>query len=186
MNVVQDLISSRNFNRWLPRVAALVLAAGVIAFVVVKWTNTADPIDTPVSNAPAAKPKPEPVAVAMSPEARTVAAKFIHTAVTGRNLAGAWKIAGPNIRQGQSYKEWLTGNIAVVPYPASDKASLAVRFSHKNRVELEWGLTPQKGINMKPQAFLMDLVRIGKPGQKRWVVDYWTPLAVPAAHARDN
>jgi hypothetical protein len=186
MNVVQDLITSRTFNRWLPRVAALVLAAGVIAFAAVKWSNTADSIDTPVSNTPAAKPKPEPVSTAMSPEARAVASRFIHTAVAGTNLAAAWKVAGPNIRQGQSYKEWLTGNIAVVPYPASEHASLAVRFSHKDRVELEFGLTPRKGVKMKPQAFLMDLVRIGKPGQKHWVVDYWTPLAVPAAHARDN
>jgi hypothetical protein len=186
MNTVQDLITSRTFNRWLPRVAALILAAGVITFFAVKYSNTATPIDTPVTNKPAAKPKPEPVSVAMSPAARQVASKFIHTAVSGRNLAAAWPLAGPSIRQGQTFKQWMTGNIAVVPYPASNNASLAIRFSHKNRLELEWGLTARKGIKMKPQAFLMDLVRIGKPGHKHWVVDYWTPLSVPAAYARDN
>jgi hypothetical protein len=183
MNLVHDLISSRTFNKWLPRVAGLVLIAGVIAFFAVRHSNTATPIDTPVSNKPAAKPKPEPATVALDPAAKRVAARFIHTAVSGRNLAAAWKIAGPSIRQGQSYKSWLAGNIAVVPYPAGQGASVAVRFSHRNRVELEWGLNPRKGVNMKPQAFLMDLVRIGRPGHKHWVVDYWTPLSVPAAHA---
>jgi hypothetical protein len=186
MNVVSDLITSHRFNKWLPRIAALVLVAGVIAFIAVKFSNTATPINTPVSNKPAAKPKPEPVTVALSPDARAVAAKFIHTAVARENLAEAWNIAGPSIRGGQTYKEWLTGNIAVVPYPASDNASIAVRESHRNLVELEWGLTARKGLNMKPQAFLMDLVRIGRPGHKHWVVDYWTPLSVPASHAPFN
>jgi hypothetical protein len=187
MNVVQDLITSRRFNRWLPRLAALVLAAGVIAFVAVKFSNTAEPINTPVSTLPATKPKPEPVSVAMKPEARRVASKFIHTAVARKNLDQAWKLAGPDIRGGQTYKQWLTGDIAVVPYPASEHASLAVRESHKNLVEIEWGLTPKKGSGVtKPQAFLMDLVRIGKAGHKHWVVDYWTPLSVPASHAPSN
>jgi hypothetical protein len=179
MNTVHDLVTSRGFNRWLPRIALLVLAAGVIAFLAVKFSNTAKSVDSPVSTLPATKPKPEPPSVAMSPEARRVASQFIHTAVARKNLAAAWKISGPNIRGGQTYKEWLTGNIAVVPYPASDSAAVDVRFSHKNRVELEWGLNPRKGNKTKPQSFLMDLVRIGTPGHKHWVVDYWTPLSVP-------
>jgi hypothetical protein len=179
MNTVHDLVTSRTFNRWLPRIAALVLAAGVITFLTVKYWNTADSVDTPISTLPATKPKPEPVSVAMSPAARQVASKFIHTAVARKNLAEAWKITGPSLRSGITFKEWMTGNIPVVPYPASEQAALSVRYSHKNRVELEWGLTARKGLKMKPQSFLMDLVRIGKTGHKHWVVDYWTPLSVP-------
>jgi hypothetical protein len=183
MNAVSELVTSRTFNRWLPRIAALVLAAGVIAFLAVKFSNTAKPIDTPLTNKPAAKPKPEPVSVSMPKEARTVAAKFIHTAVARKNLDQAWKISGPNVRGGQTYKEWLTGNIAVVPYPASEHAAVDVRYSYKNRIELEFGLSPRKGVKVKPQSFLMDLIRIGKPRNKHWVVDYWTPLSVPQVPA---
>ena len=35
MNLVQDVFSSRSLNKWLPWLAVVVLAAGVITFVAV-------------------------------------------------------------------------------------------------------------------------------------------------------
>ena len=81
MNLVQDLFTSRTLNKWLPWIACAVLLAGVIAFVAVRWTNTADSLSTPVSNQPAAVPKPEPKSVKVPHEASQVAAKFIANAV---------------------------------------------------------------------------------------------------------
>jgi hypothetical protein len=180
MNAVAGLLSNRTVNRWLPRIAGLVLVGGVATFLAVHYWNTAPSVEAPVSNKPAVVPKQQVRGVPLSAGAKAVAAKFIHTAVVRKNLAEAYKISGPNIRQGQSLKEWMTGNIAVVPFPASDRAVLDVRYSYKNEAELEFGLFPQKGSGLtKAQSFVMDLKRVGPPGHKRWVVDYWAPFAVP-------
>src|SRR5919202_6434637 len=194
MNLVQDLFTSRTLNRWLPWIAGLVLAAGVITFIAVKWSNTADTLDTPVSNEPAALPKPEPASTRVAPEAKNVAAQFIANAVAldFRNretqptaadrakLAKAWKITGGMLKEGTSYKDWLRGDIAVVPYPARANAGLQVEYSHRNAVELVFALLPKKGYKTKPQYFLMDLTRVGPPAHKRWLVTYWAPKSPPA------
>jgi hypothetical protein len=193
MNLVQDLFASRTLNKWLPWIAGAVLLAGVIAFVAVKWTNTADNLDTPVSNKPAAVPKPEPAAVRVAPQTKTVAASFIANAVAldFRNrdakpsaadkakLAKAWKITGGMLKSGTTYKQWLNGDISVVPYPARKSAGLQVEYSHPNAVEFVFALLPKKGFKTKPQYFLMDLSRIGAPGAKHWIVTYWAPQSPP-------
>jgi hypothetical protein len=186
MNLVQDLFSSRTFNRWLPWVAAVVLAAGVIAFIAVKYSNTATPIDTPISKKPAVMPKPQAPETKLSPGARRVAAEFIHTAVARKNLAAAWKITGPAIKQGTSYKQWLGGNIAVVPYPAAPSAGLSVQYSHRNDADLLFALTAKKGSYAKPQFFEMMLQRVGRPGAKHWIVNYWAPYSHPQVPNQPN
>jgi|SRR5919202_3180382 hypothetical protein len=193
MNLVQDLFNSRTFNKWLPWVAGAVLAAGVIAFVAVKWTNTADSIETKVTNKPAVLPKPEPASVALDPAARRVAAKFIDTAVAlptrnglpgsvaadRKKLAQAWKISGGVIKEGTTYKEWLSGNIAVVPYPAQEHAGMQIEYSHPNDAEVIFALQPREGVKIKPQYFRMDVTRVGRPGHKHWIVTYWAPHSPP-------
>jgi hypothetical protein len=196
MNLVQDLFNSRTFNKWLPWVAGAVLAVGVITFVAVKWTNTADSIDTKVTNQPAAKPKAEPASVSLDPAARRVAARFIDTAVAlptrnglpgsvaadRKKLAQAWKISGGVIKSGTTYKQWLSGNIAVVPYPAQPNAGLQIEYSHPNDAEVIFALQPREGAKIKPQYFRMDVTRVGRPGQKRWIVTYWAPHSPPVFH----
>lgn len=186
MNLVQDLFNSRTFNRWLPWLAAAVLAAGAIAFLVAKYSNTATPINTPVSNKPAAVPKPQPVETKLAPDARRVAALFVHTAVARKNLAAAWKITAGSLKEGTTYKEWLTGDIAVVPYPAARNAGLSINYSHKNDADLLFALTPRKGVKLKPQFFEMMLARVGRPGAKHWVVTYWAPYSHPQVPSAPN
>jgi hypothetical protein len=179
VNLVHDLFTSRKLNKWAPRVAVLVLLVGVITFAAVKWSNTAKSIDTGATNEPASLPKPEPPTTKVSPEVRRIAARFIHTAVARKNLAEAWKITGGVIKEGTSYKQWLSGNIAVVPYPAGKNAGMQVSYSHPNQVELIFALSPPKGVQVKPQYFMMDLTRVGQPGHKRWLVTYWAPRSPP-------
>ena len=186
MNLVQDVFSSRALNKWLPWLAALVLAAGVITFVAVKWTNTAKSIDTGATNKPAVLPKPEPPTTKLSPGVRRVASRFIATAVARKNLAEAWKISGGILKDGTTYKQWLAGDIAVVPYPASPDAGMQVSYSHRNEVELIFALQPRKGVKIKPQYFLMDLTRVGNVGHKRRLVTYWAPKSPPQIPAPAN
>ena len=81
------------------------------------------------------------------------------------------RITGPNIHGGLTYKEWLTGNIPVVPYPVAD-VTAPVRFkidwSHKSDAGIELALLPSKG-TVKPQIFFMGLKRVGSADKARWL-----------------
>jgi hypothetical protein len=164
---------------WL---ALVVFVGGVIAFTVTHYWNTGKDVQIPVNpNAPVKDVSGVSKSVKLANDAKAVARQFILTAVARRDLDDAWKISGPHIRQGQTYKEWLSGNIAVVPYPADaiDVAPMKIDYSYKNEALLEVALLPKKGYKIKPQIFFIGLIKVGKPGHKRWVVDSWVPRASP-------
>lgn len=116
-------------------------------------------------------PKPLPT-VKFSPEARAVAKKFVVTAVARKNLAQAYAISGPGVREGMTLKQFLTGNIAVVPYLVNDStiARIAVDESHTTSARLEVFLDTR---NQHGRIFFMDLIK--KHGQ--WLVNAWSPRA---------
>lgn len=155
--------------------AGLVLAVGVFAF----WQSRAEPKASreTFSNEPAQLFK-QPKNVPLSKGARQTVVKFIETAVMRKNLDQAWPIAGPAIKQGTTYKEWVAGNIAVVPYPAASvrKAPMKIDWSYPNEAALSVVLLPRKGANDKPQVFHAGLKKVGS----KWVVEYWSPYAPPA------
>lgn len=182
MGKLRSTVSSRKFNLALPWIAGLVLAIGVAAFVQSR-TDTGSPKET-FENKPVQDLSKQPNSVPVPQEARKAAVIFLQTAVARENLAKAWTVAGPAIKGSQSYKDWLKGNIAVVPYPgeAMDKAPIKVDWSHANSIGLSIALLPKKGSPEKPQVFNMELKKAGK----RWVVDSWVPYAPPAVPADLN
>lgn len=181
MGKLRSVLTSRKFNLALPWIAGLVLAIGVAAFIQSR-TNTGGPEDTPVGK-PVDNSK-VPKSVPMSQEARQTVVTFLRTAVARKDLAKAWTVVGPGIRQGQSYQSWLKGNIAVVPYPGEsmDKAPLKIDWSYPTSIGLSVALLPRKGSSEKPQVFQMELKRTGQ----RWVVDSWAPYAPPAVPSDVN
>ena len=133
---IVNLKSPRN-QRYLLLVSGIVLAAGIAAFLIVFLRNTGSTEQERFTNKPVQKvstPKKAP----LEPAVRVVAGKFILTAVQRKNLGQAWSLAGPGIRQGLSRKEWLSGNIPVVPFLKPIKlTSLKVDLSSKNYALIE-------------------------------------------------
>lgn len=173
---------SPRFQQRVFWIALVVFIGGVIAFTVTHFWNTGNDTQTAVNpSAPVKDVSSTPKSVQLPNDAKTVAQKFILTAVARKNLDDAWKISGPHIRQGLKYKEWMTGDIPVVPYPADaiDVAPMKIDYSHKNEALLEVALLPKKGYKIKPQIFFLGLIRVGPPGDKHWVVDSWVPRASP-------
>ena len=177
VEAVQRITRSRTFNRWLPWVAALVLAAGIVTFLVTFYGNTADPLPEEFTNQPVVDRSQNPNSVPLSQEARRVAGEFILTAVARKNLDRAYQISSANLRQGMTLKEWRTGSIPVVPYDAEaiDIARMKVDYSYKREALLEVALLPRTGSDLKPQIFMIELRKIGKGNKARWVVEAWTP-----------
>lgn len=156
---------------WL---SALILAAGVAAVLIVFLRNTGKSLQTRQRNVPAQVVK-TPKQVPLSKEARDVAGRFILTAVLRKNLGEAWKLAGPNVRGGLTYKQWLTGNIPVVPFTYKlDVAPIKIDESTKDHAMIEVALVA-KNKKIKPAYFIADLNLIGKGTNKHWVVNGWVP-----------
>ena len=174
---------SARTQRQASLLAGLILVAGVVAFTVAYFGDTGKSQETPLSNEPAqvftARKQ-----VPLDQDARRVAGRFILTAVARENLAESYELAHPELRQGLSKQEWLTGNIPVVYYPAKaiETATFKVDESYPDEAILEVALLPKESAKVKPQIFFIGLKKAGR----RWQVSYWVPRAAPAVpSARD-
>jgi len=175
-------VSART-QRQVSLVSALVLIAGVVAFTVAYLGDTGTSQETPLSDAPAQVFSPRKQ-IPLEKEARRVAGRFILTAVARENLGESYELAHPELRQGLTKRQWLTGNIPVVYYPAKaiETATFKVDESYANEAILEVALLPKESAKVKPQIFFIGLKKAGN----RWRVNYWVPRAAPAVpSARD-
>jgi hypothetical protein len=174
---------ARRIARLAPWISALVLVAGIVTFLLVFFRNTAKPEEatplTPAKPASVAPPKNVPV----QKQARLVAGRFILTAVQRKHLDQAWKLAGPPIRAGLTYKQWLSGNIAVVPwFGRLGPVPLKVDYSLPDEAQFTVILAPKPGTKGTPDTFIMGLKKYGK----QWKVTAWVPYEPAAARSNPN
>lgn len=104
---------------------------------------------------------------------RPVLASFIRDAVARGNPGKAWDVAGPDLRQGFTRKQWEKGDMPVVPYPAADRGLgdwSYVKYSYTNTVGLEVFLFPRPGSG--ESAITAD-AEVVKDKQGKWFVNYW-------------
>jgi len=173
MSTFATRLQSRRFQRRFFWIALVVLVGGGIAAGIVLIGNKSGPTAAPLSTKPATDVSKVPKTVKLAPEEKLVAQEFILTAVARQDLAKAYTLVGPAIKQGQSLKSWLTGDIAVVPYPVKqlDIAPMKIDYSYATEASIQVALLPKKGSKVKPQLFQMTLDKI----HGRWVVNAWVP-----------
>ena len=107
---------------------------------------------------------------------------FSSGSVARKNLDEAWNLTTPNLRGGLTHKQWMTGNIPVVPMGVPiDKAAITrIISSTKNEAQINVVVLPKPN-KQKVQATLY-VVIVKKIGG-RWLVDYALPQASPGAPA---
>jgi hypothetical protein len=169
-------------HRRISLLAGLVFVAGVVAFTVAYLGDTGTSQEAPLTQEPAQVYTPRKQ-VPLDKEARRVAGRFILTAVARQNLAESYELAHPELRQGLTKREWLSGNIPVVYYPAKaiETATFKIDESYPGEAILEVALLPKESSKVKPQIFFIGLKKAGK----LWQVSYWVPRAAPAVPTRD-
>lgn len=166
------MLTSRRVNRWLPWISAAILVAGVVTFMAARNTGRPAVVPDKFSGA-ASQPIPQK-SVPLQRSQRLVAGRFILTAVKRQHMAEAYKLSGPDIRQGMTLKEWMKGDIAVVPYLKKiDIVTVHPEYSYKNEAVLKIIIVP-KG-NGRANTFYLTLRRYGK----RWLVNDWQPTGRP-------
>lgn len=171
----------RKWAPWVGGVAVLVIVGIALGIWDTTGTNPATPLNYKV---PAKDISTNPQTVKLPPAARTVAKEFIETAVARKNLREAYTLAGPQIRQGQTLKQWMTGDISVVPYPVSDisYAPMKVDYSYPNDAFIEIALLPKAHSKAKSILFGMELNKI----HGKWVVQSWFPRTTPPVPSAPN
>jgi hypothetical protein len=165
------------WRRALPWVGAALLLAGAIAALAVFVGNTASNPKETFSDEPAVDVTKPEKSITVPPEVKTIAQKFIKTAVARKDLESAYAIVGPSIKQGMTLAEWKTGDIAVIPFPVDelDYAPFKVDYAHPNDVLMEVALLTNEGSKIKGQTFFIGIKKFGKGGKARWLVDNWVP-----------
>jgi hypothetical protein len=156
--------------------SVLIIGAGVFLATVV-FRGTPNAFTDTLSNKPAQLYHPDKT-VKLTKQETTLARQFIRTAVARRNLDAAYTIVHPDLKGGLTRKQWDTGNIPVVMYPArnAETAAFTVDYSFKTAALLEVDLIAKKGQDQRPELrFYIGLKRAGGKPTGRWLVNYWQP-----------
>lgn len=182
-----SFLASQRGRRTIFAVSLLVLIAGVAAATIAFFGNTGTSLESPRSNKAASVFTPRQQ-IPLEKDARRVAGRFILTAVARKSLGESYELTHPELRQGLSKKEWLSGNIPVTYYPADqlETATFKVDESYPNEAILEVALLPKKNVEVEPQIFYIGLKKVGTGAEAEWKVNYWVPrvpLQIP--NARD-
>jgi hypothetical protein len=165
------------WRKALPWILGVVAVGAIVGVLGYRYSNTGKSTATPLINKPAQDVSKIPKTVKLTPGATTVARQFIETAVARKNLPEAYRLVTNEIRQGQTLKQWNTGNIAVIPYPvdAVQYAPMKIDYSYPNEALVEIALLPKQGASIKGQLFAMDLVK----QDGKWLVNGWYPRSSP-------
>jgi hypothetical protein len=150
-------------------------AAAFTSTVLLRGTGNA--FTSPISTTPAAlipKEKKAPV----SPAALKIARKFIETAVVRHNVDASWSLVHVDLKGRMTRKDWDTGNIPVIDYPANNAASahFVIDYSYQTSMLAEVDLVAKPGSGVRPHLdFYIGLKRAHNKPTGDWLVSYWEP-----------
>jgi hypothetical protein len=149
-------------SKFAPWIGVAVLVAGIAAFAVTRHGGSSPPPPLPHRKAP------------ISAGELAVAREFVDTAVARKQLARAWEIAAPELKQGLTLDQWKTGSIPVVPYPVGttqQQYHVVNSFTDTSRISVSF--LPRPGSKAGAAAFTLDLHNVGG----RWLVSSWQPAS---------
>jgi hypothetical protein len=181
-------LSSPRFRRRLAGGAVLVSIAAAVAVVSVLFWNTAEQPPSRFSNEPAQIFRAPPTVEFAPAERReliAVAARFLNTAVKREHAETAYDLVSSSMRGGTTRREWLDGEIPVVPYPV-DSARWKFDYSFADEVGLQVLVFPETTSDFRPMVFNMTLLAVSDGAERRWLIDSWTPKSGASAQSRSE
>jgi hypothetical protein len=174
-------LQSPRFRRRLLWSSLFVAATSAVVGGSILIGNTGHRIDTPVTRGPAWTYR-EPVELRMTPKLRreflSRSLAFVQTAVTRKDVDKAYDMVGPSLRQGMSRRDWHTGNIPVVPFPAAGLMQWNVAYSYADDVALDLALVAPRNQDTVGKTFRIELKRYGS----RWLVEAWVPQGISSTN----
>ena len=155
--------------------AVLLIVAVLLAF----FRNTGSSLETPHQKKNAVvlhEPKHVPATRAARRAADRTLSTFFHTAVIRRHLAQAWPLATPHMKEGTSYRDWMSGNLPVFPYPAPAfaHAGWTLKYSYKGVLGYDVLIVPKQnkaGNAAGQQVYSCELHDL----RGKWLIDFCYP-----------
>jgi hypothetical protein len=194
MNSVQTVLSSARFSRIMLLLGVLVLAAGAMTLVFkLAGSSGKNPNANPspgfkpvlqTKSAPLKNKQGERVRTfsQLDPTMRQTIRTFLTTVVPRHNLARSWNVIAPSVKAGYTKARWTHAHaLPVQYYPVDDvnTANYYVDEATTKDILIEVGLSPTRASGMRPTAFLLELVPVGKGSASKWLVDYFEPRWTP-------
>ena len=102
---------------------------------------------------------------------------FVTTAVARHHPELAWPIVAPVLREGLSKRQWSTGDIPVVPYPASGVDLINVQSLAGRSALIEVVLHSPPSANLVRKTFQIQLLRSAR-APHGWTVTGWVPEGI--------
>jgi hypothetical protein len=175
---VQSFFDSPKNQRRLLVSSVVFFLIGTGAFVsLVLLRGTGNAFKSPISKTPAQLVKPDKIAP-VSPAALAVARKFMETAVLRKHVDAAYSLVHVDLRGRMTRKEWDTGNIPVIGYPANNTktAQFVIDYSYDTSMLAEVDLVAKVGVDIRPHLdWYIGLKRAHGDPHGRWLVSYWEP-----------
>ncbi|HEY2326002.1 MAG TPA: hypothetical protein VGH52_00810 [Gaiellaceae bacterium] len=156
--------------------SALIFLVGLIVFVsMVLLRGTSNAFQSPISTTPASLAPKERNTKPTQTEL-SLARQFIETAVLRKNLDAIYPFVHTNLKGRLTRKQWDTGNIPVVGYPADNAATagFVVQYSHQDEFLATVDLVAKHGSPSTVRPHLAFYLGLKKQAGK-WLVSYWEP-----------
>jgi hypothetical protein len=169
-------LSSHRFRRRLLWAGSATAAVVVVVGGAILIGNTGKHYDNTLVNKPAWVYKTPPAAdltKAERSEVMDVMNRFIQTAVARKHLDSAYDLTLPELRGETTRKQWHTGNIPVVPFPAVGIYDMVLDYSYKGDVAYDVAVIGNRG---GIKTFLIEMKRGGQGAH--WKVAAWVPKGV--------
>lgn len=106
---------------------------------------------------------------------------FVQTAVRRKDLRRSFPLVHPALRQGLTRKQWLTGAIPIVPFPATRIVEWRIVRAYADDVAADVVLEPERGSGLYRKTFTIEFKRVGTGPGARWLVYAWVPNGVSDA-----
>jgi hypothetical protein len=175
-------LSYRRKRLLIVLLALFVVAGGIVAAIVELPTGTK--LDrTSVSHPPRGQlrseqpPRPRQLAATERRQLLSSVFLFVTTAVARHHLERSWAIVDPSLREGLTRRQWITGNIPVVPFPAVAIGALRVASVVGEKAMVEMVLEPTRRSHLPRKTFVMEL-REQSTQPRQWFVSSWTPEGI--------
>jgi hypothetical protein len=123
----------------------------------------------------------------LDPKAKVAVRTFIFDGAGEHNLARAWHVAAPSIRQGFTYKQWVHGNeLPFQVFPELNRkvpASYTLTEWSPRSFLAEVGLGSTHKTGRQAYTFQIGGQKVGTGAKARWLINYWMTLYTPPVRA---
>ena len=138
---------------------------------------------SPAATKPAKPPRQIPLTRHDRAALRSTISLFVTAAVARHHPERAWPVVAPVLREGMTKRQWGTGNIPVVPYPAKGILLLNVQSLEARSAEVEVFLASLPKTKLERKTFQIELRR-SKSTPHGWAVTAWVPEGISESQIR--